>query len=486
MTVGFNTFFTKIADVKFIVKNITTKAIKIMGQKIDQGKSYDLMSIPYVSEADIKHSILKGILRNKMNQGEILITDSNINLVQYNTEFIRFMQSNGLTTGVRDHFLDEIVITDLIELPTPINNVITLSDDNILYKIRGQVNLGVNRIVVTGGNIQVQGRGPNFDALITLNSDPLLEFTKGQAITITDLVLTNPLGMGLKINGQNLPGSISNLRFTWFINCNKAALFEDMDALLIQETAIIFCFDGCTMDGVRQMNVAQMLFSNNNLGSATGITIPAGNAMNSISIHNSLFLTGVGQTGLNVDPSVTLVDRGVIHNNIFDGGGVGTSLAGITKKELKWWFTNNAGIVDSRIIGSSGFSSDTPDEIEITNQDEWTLVDSIQILSSVSERFSIADGYSLMYDGYFDHQTSILGIANVRALGGNSAIKLGLAINGIISDDSVIESTAALSFDSFTLNLIAVLEQDDEIALYIQNTQSTSNFEFRTVRLTAT
>ena len=76
------------------------KAVMLFGQKVEPGGSYDLMTIPYISESDIQHSLLKGTLRNKLSIGEIRVTESNINLVQYSAEFTEFLQSVGVSSGI--------------------------------------------------------------------------------------------------------------------------------------------------------------------------------------------------------------------------------------------------------------------------------------------------------------------------------------------------------------------------------------------------
>jgi len=72
----------------------------LFGQKVEPGGSYDLMTIPYISESDIQHSLLKGTLRNKLSNGEITVTDSNINLTQYSPEFTAFLQKAGINVGL--------------------------------------------------------------------------------------------------------------------------------------------------------------------------------------------------------------------------------------------------------------------------------------------------------------------------------------------------------------------------------------------------
>ncbi|KKN22499.1 hypothetical protein LCGC14_0914620 [marine sediment metagenome] len=109
-----NTIFSPIAASKFIVRNRSQKASIIFNQKIGPGRSYDLMTIPHVSEADIQHSLLKGTLRNKLSVRELEVTGSNINLVQYSEEFTAFLQSVGITSGTSP--IGVTGVTDIAEL----------------------------------------------------------------------------------------------------------------------------------------------------------------------------------------------------------------------------------------------------------------------------------------------------------------------------------------------------------------------------------
>ncbi|NJO18666.1 MAG: hypothetical protein HC877_23950, partial [Thioploca sp.] len=104
MTVGFTTFFQKRFKVEFVVKNISKKQLKIFGYPVLPGGELDLMNIPYVSEADIKHAILKGELKVKLDANEIEINASNIDLNSYDQDFIDYLTNDlGITVGVTDN-----------------------------------------------------------------------------------------------------------------------------------------------------------------------------------------------------------------------------------------------------------------------------------------------------------------------------------------------------------------------------------------------
>ncbi|MFZ4399413.1 MAG: hypothetical protein ACOYO1_05205 [Bacteroidales bacterium] len=101
MSVGFGTFFNKKTDIYFIVKNVSSskKSVRLFNCSIRHGRSKDLLSINIVSESDIRHSLLKGELAVKIRSGDIIITNSNIDLLQFSDSQKKFLQDAGVTTG---------------------------------------------------------------------------------------------------------------------------------------------------------------------------------------------------------------------------------------------------------------------------------------------------------------------------------------------------------------------------------------------------
>jgi len=100
--VGHNTWFSKQCPTVFVVKNIDPgkKRVRIFQQPINPGETRDLMETDWVSEADIRHSLLKGSLNVKLRAGEIIIVDSNIDLLQFDPCHKEFLESAGITTGL--------------------------------------------------------------------------------------------------------------------------------------------------------------------------------------------------------------------------------------------------------------------------------------------------------------------------------------------------------------------------------------------------
>lgn len=87
---------------KFVVRNIAAgnKRVRIFNYPIGNGLERDLLAIPGISEADIRHSLLKGQLLYKLTHNEITIVDSDIDLLQFNDDQKAFLQAHGVTVGL--------------------------------------------------------------------------------------------------------------------------------------------------------------------------------------------------------------------------------------------------------------------------------------------------------------------------------------------------------------------------------------------------
>lgn len=96
------TFFPKKVDTVFFVKNISVnkKTVRAFGYPVLWNTERDLLGIPYVSEAAIRHELLKGHLRLKLDNQELIVTRSNIDLLQFDPEQKSRLQSFGITYGI--------------------------------------------------------------------------------------------------------------------------------------------------------------------------------------------------------------------------------------------------------------------------------------------------------------------------------------------------------------------------------------------------
>lgn len=80
----------------FVVENISGKDIRIFDVPIRRGQTLNLMAIPFVSENDIKTSLFKGELLNKLVSKEIRVLSSNINIQSFSSDFSTFCNNNNI------------------------------------------------------------------------------------------------------------------------------------------------------------------------------------------------------------------------------------------------------------------------------------------------------------------------------------------------------------------------------------------------------
>lgn len=193
---GYRTLIEKQCPVVFKVQNISPegKTIKVFHTPIGWGKVRDLLAIPNVSEDVIRHSLLKGDLNIKIRTNEIYITESNIELYQFDLCHRQFLIDAGINIGVDPGtssmpfiFKQQI---ELIGTKNSINRIFTTVDKfingsygNNVFKISIKHNgrdlvEGIDYMVAESGGV-----GTGYDTVI-LNFAP-----KARSVLVADYVL---------------------------------------------------------------------------------------------------------------------------------------------------------------------------------------------------------------------------------------------------------------------------------------------------------
>jgi hypothetical protein len=101
---GMNSFAPFLKEFnRFVVKNIASppKTVRIFNYPIPTDMTRDLLAIEGVSASEIAASLLKGEILHKLRYKEITILDSDIDLLQFNTDNLQFLQSSGITNGLQ-------------------------------------------------------------------------------------------------------------------------------------------------------------------------------------------------------------------------------------------------------------------------------------------------------------------------------------------------------------------------------------------------
>lgn len=189
--VNVGTFFQKNPTTKFIVKNIApgNKRIRVFAYPINNGETRDLLAIPGVSESNIRHSLLKGELLIKIKYKELIIIDSDIDLLQFNPDQLLFLQSSGVTKGLQvdsSNFIHPFISDTLLTgTKNGINTSFTLSTgDKFVYNSTYVITVYVNgvRQAYTSNFIisESGGVGTGYDTII------FIEAPSAQDILIAD------------------------------------------------------------------------------------------------------------------------------------------------------------------------------------------------------------------------------------------------------------------------------------------------------------
>ncbi len=117
----------------FVVKNIAInkKILRIFQYPIIYNQTRDLLGIPGVSESDIRASLLKGELLHKILANEIIIINSDIDLLQFNLEQRVFLENAGISIGTRI-LTDQLfyIRREDIELNGLVNGINTIFSTN--------------------------------------------------------------------------------------------------------------------------------------------------------------------------------------------------------------------------------------------------------------------------------------------------------------------------------------------------------------------
>ena len=188
--VGHNTIFPKQCPTVFVVKNIAPggKRVRIFQQPILNGDTRDLMETDWVSEADIRHSLLKGALNVKLRHKELIVVDSNIDLLQFDPCHKAFLQSIGVVEGLEAGgtgraFLHKVGVI-LLGVKDNSNRTFTTPDDFINEDISGDLlTISIfhdgNRLVEDDEYVLVEsgGAGTGFDTIVITAFKPKAKST---------------------------------------------------------------------------------------------------------------------------------------------------------------------------------------------------------------------------------------------------------------------------------------------------------------------
>jgi hypothetical protein len=172
----------------FVVRNITpdsNKTIKIFNYPILFNQTRDILAIPGIAEQEIRASLLKGELRHKILAGDIVIEQSDIDLLQFNLGQRDFLQSAGVDFGLQIGTLQQSVVRkeDII-----LNGIV--DDANLIFTIPSGTFIqdSLHKIIVYKNGVK-QAIGDDF--IIFEGGGPGTGYT-GIIFTVAPSIVTQP------------------------------------------------------------------------------------------------------------------------------------------------------------------------------------------------------------------------------------------------------------------------------------------------------
>ena len=344
-------------------------------------------------------------------------------------------ESNGIIIPVLNP-PNQILITQLSDFPTPVGGVITL-DGTKLYIISGIIDIGTNTIS-SSGSILIQGGILTLDRIIKNDATPLFTHNNGFPLQLTNLVVQNTSGPIFSIDGLSLPTSLISLLRIGITNSTIVGVLSNTSRISVFDCSMSRCFDGLTISGNNLIISLSNFNVNNAQGTFTGITIPTLTTIESLLINDSNWDILVGQTGLNIDPSVTIVNKPARIDDIaFNGGG--TYLTGITPANPDWEFFQNIGILNSITLGLSAFSSITQQIIPVSGVGTGVFIPietspptAIWNTSpTIIQRISMSSNTSgeLTYDGVKNNTIEINAVLSIASTSGNRDIAAAIYVD---------------------------------------------------------
>ena len=324
-----------------------------------------------------------------------------------------------------------IVISSLSDLPDPIGNAINL-DPTKVYYFSGIVDIGTNYLTSIGP-ITIRGTSPLLDRIITNSTTPLI--SGNATINIKFLRLQNSGGNIFNCDGGGGSNNFVVKECASFaIGGNSFGNILNYNFIRIDNVSILESENGLTISGNNGIvYITSLSAPGGGTGTFTALTISAGTVIDNFRIFDGIYSIGTGQTGFNIDNTVTITNGPAhIDHNSFSGSG--TYLSGVTSETPNFDFFENIGINDSNIIAEVGFSSSTPTIIPsyLSYSDISTSpLSSIYTTFTGKERFQLSNDENgeIEYNGVINVKGNVNVSLSVQSNGGNQDIVLGIFVD---------------------------------------------------------
>jgi hypothetical protein len=373
------------------------------------------------------------------------------------------VSGGGLTSG------EIIFVSTPSDLPTPVNGVITLTD-NVTYFFTTVVDLLGDRLVCGENTTILGGSSEN----CRIKSTGLV----GTAL-ITSVYSLPMRGITIEANvALNLDGDGTTTALDWFgvnfTDCATVGTIKDYSNFIMTDCAFLNS-GGLTFNGtIGTIGFSQCLFDCN--ATNTVFILPATlTVTRRFRIIYSSFIVGSGETGINVNVSATIPTESYILDTVNFAGG-GTYLTGVTHTSNDSLFTSCTNITNTAVNGQL-YMQGNATATTIANTTDFVKVAGTTTASADNSKFSHANN-RLTCDATISRKYLIQSTLSFTSGNGN-VCEFGFFDSQLnaVRTPSRTKSTAnaAGRAENVVFSCVVTMKANDYLEIHARNTSAASN-----------
>jgi len=247
----------------------------------------------------------------------------------------------------------EIIISSLADLPAPVADVITLADDNTKYIFDPLVDIGANRIVVTGVGVVFEGVNVYVSGITSTNVGALITCTESFSMENMSLVGFGTHGLSC----TDASTSTILLKQVAFMGFTLGLFIDSYASAVIDTCSFMVCTNGVAFaNTITNGSIQLCIFTDvtGKLIDLDGCTSSAWNIVSNIATltATSTFLTVAVDSG-----NISTGGQGTISANKLDNTLNGTPTAGYTAYDARWTVIGNSNISNSDVLAPTGWGN---------------------------------------------------------------------------------------------------------------------------------
>lgn len=396
-----------------------------------------------------------------------------------------FRISDGKTIGGKNTYIPGgINVTSVIDLPEPVDGVITLGAGNTYY-INDDIDLHGNRLE-TGGVVTIIGTSSETASITSTGlADGVPLLTSRYTIPIRYLTFRD-VDTACYIDddgGANAPLAIDWIGVN-FLNVTNVGELGTVDNFIYDTGAFLGSQNLRITGQLGTFGVFNSLFR----GDGTALPIIDITATAVIGrrfriIYSSV--VGFGSTiGINVEDGATIPIEGFILDTVnFSGGGV--YLAGITTNDESSLFVNCVGVLNTTAIAQM-YMKENAVETGVTVQSaRYPVLGVTETTTAFNQKFThIQERNSLRYESTIKRLFRVSVTFTLLAPQNNViGVYIGKTSSGTTQDGDLDRRTESEVYitttgsrpDAAAIQTILELEHGDEVYMIVQNTSGTGN-----------